>query len=40
LGEDQGETKNLAGENPEMLKKMQTQLQEIRQQGRTRPVGE
>lgn len=40
LGEDQGETKNLAGENPEMLKKMQSQLQEIRQQGRTRPLGE
>ena len=40
LGEDQGETKNLATENVQMLKKMQTQLKEIRQQGRTRPIGD
>ncbi len=40
LGEDEGEKQNLAGEKVERLRKMQAMLKKIREQGRTRPVGE
>jgi arylsulfatase A-like enzyme len=38
LAEDLGETKNLAGEHPERVKEMTALLQQVREQGRSRPV--